>query len=114
MDEEEMKQDFVENYTKPGHPIFHAGIDKIYEHYNKHLSKEKITKLLSKIYSYSILRNQSKRTPTNPVYRHCKRYQFQVIIDSMYLVFTSFHFYLGWFNGGAEFRKQQQRHTLPT
>ena len=46
MDEEEMKQDFVENYTKPGHPIFHAGIDKIYEHYNKQLSKEKITKLL--------------------------------------------------------------------
>lgn len=81
MDEEEMKQDFVENYTKPGHPIFHAGIDKIYEHYNKHLSKEKITKLLSKIYSYSILRNQSKRTPTNPVYKHFKRYQFQVIID---------------------------------
>ena len=76
-----MKEDLLLNYTKPGHPIFHAGIDKIYEHYNKELSKKKIAKLLSKFYSYSILRNQSKRTPTNPTYKHYKRYQFQVIID---------------------------------
>ena len=81
MNQEEIKEDFIRNYTTPGHPIFHAGIDKIYEHYNRRLSKEKITKLLSKFYSYSILRNQSKRTPTNPVYKHFKRYQFQVIID---------------------------------
>ena len=81
MNREEMKEDLLLNYTKPGHPIIHAGIDKIYEHYNKELSKKKIAKLLSKFYSYSILRNQSKRTPTNPVYKHFKRYQFQVIID---------------------------------
>ena len=72
MNEEGMMQDLLQNYTKPGHPIFHSGIDKIYEHYNRHLSK---------IYSHSILRNQSKRTPTNPVYKHYKRYQFQVLID---------------------------------
>ena len=59
--------------------LFYLGIDKIYEHYNRHLSKDKITKLLSKIYSYLILRNQSKRTPTNSVYKHYKRFQFQVI-----------------------------------
>ena len=81
MNEEEMKQDLLQNCTKPGHPIFHSGIDEIYEHYNRHLSKKKITKLLSKFYSYSILKNQSKRTPTNPVYKHYKRYQFQEIID---------------------------------
>ena len=81
MNEEGMMQDLLQNYTKPGHPIFHSGIDKIYGHYNKHLSKKKITKFLSKIYSYSILRNQSKKTPTNPTYKHYKRYQFQVIID---------------------------------
>ena len=63
MNREEMKEDLLLNYTKLGHPIFHAGIDKIYEHYNKELSKQKIAKLLSKFYSYSILRNQSKRTP---------------------------------------------------
>ena len=107
-----MKEDLLLNYTKPGHPIFHAGIDKIYEHYNKHLSKKKITKLLSQIYSYSILRNQSKKTPTNPTYKHYKRYQFQVIIDQKnkktmnisLIFFVSHFFYLGWFNGGSEFR----------
>ena len=43
-----MLQDLRENYTKPGHPIFHSGINKIYEHYNRNLSKKKIEKYYQK------------------------------------------------------------------
>ena len=43
--EKEMMQDLLQNCTKPGHPIFHSGIDEIYEHHNRHLSKKKIHKI---------------------------------------------------------------------
>ena len=44
-----MKEDLLRNYTKQGHPIFHSGIDKMYKHYNKHLSKKKNNKIAIKI-----------------------------------------------------------------
>ena len=50
MNEEEMKKDLLRNYTKLGRPIFHSGIDKIYEHYNRHLSKKKNHKIAIKIF----------------------------------------------------------------
>ena len=67
-----------ENYYMPGHQLFSAGQNKIYTYFKGRLPKKKIVKWLSTDYAYSIHRNQANKKPKNPIFKHFKRYQFQV------------------------------------
>ena len=67
-----------DGFYKPGHPLFRSGQNKIYDYFEGKLPKKEIEKFLSKDYAYSTHRNQARRKPPNPVYKHYKRYQFQV------------------------------------
>ena len=74
-------QDRKINYTRPGHPIAYSGIDNIYNHYKKRISKEEIENFLSTNYSYTRHKETTKRNQ-NPTYKYFKRYQWQAdLID---------------------------------
>lgn len=64
-------------YT-PGHPLFRGAENKIYLYFKGQLPIKEIKKFLAKDYAHTIHRNQARRKPPNPVYKHYKRYQFQV------------------------------------
>ena len=64
------------NYTKLGSPIAYAGLDKIYNHYQKKISKEKIAKFLASVYSYTI-HKQVRTGKKNPMYKYYKRYMWE-------------------------------------
>ena len=67
-----------EFYKTPGHPIFRGGQNQIYLYFGGKLPLKEIKKYLSKDYAYTIHRNQARRKPANPTYKHFKRYQFQL------------------------------------
>ena len=67
-----------DGFNRPGHALFRSGQNKIYDYFGGELPKKEIEKFLSKDYAYTIHRNQARRKPPNPVYKHYKRYQFQV------------------------------------
>lgn len=77
MDREELQADLEENYVKPGHPIAFAGINVIYQHYNRQLPVKIIKDVIYKILSYS-RHKETDRPKTNPYFIYKKRKQFQI------------------------------------
>ena len=66
-----------DNYLKPGHILYHAGINKIYEIFKKKLKRKDIEDFLIQNYSYTLHKNVRKNN-INPTYKRFKRQQFQV------------------------------------
>ena len=61
---------------------FHSGISKIYNYYkgkNLKLTVRDIEDYLSTDYAYTVSKF-TKKQQTNPIFKHFKRYQFQVCI----------------------------------
>jgi hypothetical protein len=71
----------LQYYHQPGHPIAYAGINKIYEYFNKKIPKKTIQETLKKSYAYTI-HKETKKSRRNPYYIYYKRQQFQIdLID---------------------------------
>lgn len=74
---EDIEEDLIQNYRKPGHPIAFSGINQIYEYYSRKLPINRIKQILSSIESYTLHREFHKQ-PRNISFTHFKRYQFQM------------------------------------
>ena len=71
------KNDLLQNYKNPGHPVAFSGLNTIYTHYNGILTKKDILEILSDIESYTLHRGY-RSGQRNPTYSHFKRYMFQM------------------------------------
>lgn len=73
----DIENDLKENYTKPGHPIAFAGIQQIYNYYNRKIPLSKIKEFLAGNESYTLHREFHKQK-RNLSFTNFKRYQFQM------------------------------------
>ena len=85
MTKEECKDDLLQSYQTPGHPIAFSGERNIQRYYRGKLSASDIRDVLSQIESYT-LHKQYRRPQRNPSYAHFKRYQWQMdLVDVQHL-----------------------------
>ena len=63
-----LENDLREKWTTVGSPIAFSGITKIYEYYNKNVSKKEIERVLPSIPTYTKYKQTKKRNLNNPFF----------------------------------------------
>lgn len=70
-------EQILKDYTTPGHPIAYAGVNTVYNYYNRQVPLVRIKKLLSSNEGFTLHKEFHKQR-RNITYKHFKRYQFQM------------------------------------
>ena len=78
-----LQNDLKIKWTTIGSPIAFAGISKIYDHYNKQISKIKIENILSTFPTYTKYTEAKKLNRHNPFFIYYKHQQWQ--LDLIYI-----------------------------
>ena len=72
--------DLRQKWSTLGSPIAYGGISKIYEYYNKKISKKEIERILSTIPSYTKFKQRKKSNLHNPFFIYYRHQQWQIDI----------------------------------
>jgi len=80
VDDDNLEFDLRQKWSTLGSPIAYGGISKIYEYYNKEISKNEIERILSTIPSYTKFKQRKKSNLHNPFFIYYRHQQWQIDI----------------------------------